>query len=131
LSYYNAIAGKMEAPDKQIPFFAGRPDMERKYPDMDNYLNTISLSEDIDGLNADIISAYSIDESKYANVDVKRGLRNSDGTGVIIGVTGVGSVQGYTVIDGERVPNAGQALLPRHQLHRHRGGPSAGGHLRL
>lgn len=109
MSYYNAIAGKMEAPERNK--FRFSPDdlsLERKYPDMDNYLNTISLSEDIDGLNADIISAYSIDESKYANVDVKRGLRNSDGTGVIIGVTGVGSVQGYTVIDGERVPMPGK-----------------------
>ncbi len=41
------------------------------------------------------------------------GLRNSDGTGVLIGVTKVGSVQGYLIEDGRRVPMPGR-LLPRH-----------------
>lgn len=38
----------------------------------------------------------------------KRGLRNDDGTGVLVGVTGIGSVQGYYMEDGERVPTDGQ-----------------------
>ena len=75
---------------------------------MDMYSSDIDLSENLEKLNADIKRAYTIDESQYAHVDVKRGLRNSDGTGVIIGVTGVGSVQGYSVIDGERVPMPGK-----------------------
>ena len=40
--------------------------------------------------------------------EVKRGLRNSDGTGVLIGVTKVGSVQGYLIEDGRRVPMPGR-----------------------
>ena len=39
---------------------------------------------------------------------VKRGLRNADGTGVMAGITKIGSVQGYIMRDGERVPTPGQ-----------------------
>ncbi|MBR5542884.1 MAG: citrate synthase [Oscillospiraceae bacterium] len=38
------------------------------------------------------------------NPNVKRGLRNQDGTGVLAGVTKIGSVQGYKMVDGEREP---------------------------
>ncbi len=49
---------------------------------------------------------YGIGEEYYRG-EVKRGLRNSDGTGVLIGVTKVGSVQGYLMQDGQRVPTPG------------------------
>lgn len=75
---------------------------------MDLYSSNINLLAELEALNADVNSAYSIGDEQYSTVDVKRGLRNSDGTGVIIGVTDVGSVQGYTIIDGERVPMPGK-----------------------
>ena len=50
---------------------------------------------------------YQIPDSYYFG-EVKRGLRNSDGTGVLIGVTKVGSVQGYLIEDGRRVPMPGR-----------------------
>ncbi len=34
---------------------------------------------------------------------VRRGLRNQDGTGVVAGVTKIGNVRGYNIIDNERV----------------------------
>lgn len=46
---------------------------------------------------------YHIGEELYRG-DIKRGLRNSDGTGVPIGVTRVGSVLGYMIEDGVRIP---------------------------
>ncbi len=46
----------------------------------------------------------------YANSDIKRGLRNADGTGVMAGLTRVGSVQGYYVEDGERIPAPGRLI---------------------
>ena len=49
-----------------------------------------------------------IDMSKYTNFDVKRGLRNQDGTGVLAGLTRIGNVLGYYVQDGERFPMEGQ-----------------------
>ena len=44
------------------------------------------------------------------NLRVRRGLRNSDGTGVLAGLTLVGNVRGYTVVDAERKPIEGQLL---------------------
>ena len=64
------------------------------------------LEEYTGSLSQRIREEYNIDENYYRG-DVKRGLRNSDGTGVPIGVTKVGSVQGYMIEDGVRVPVPG------------------------
>lgn len=50
---------------------------------------------------------YLIGEEYYRG-DVKKGLRNSDGTGVLAGVSKVGSVQGYFIQDGQRVSVPGR-----------------------
>ena len=42
------------------------------------------------------------------NVDIKRGLRNADGTGVMVGCTRIGSVQGYMMLDGDPIPMPGR-----------------------
>lgn len=49
----------------------------------------------------------SIDPSHYARFDVKRGLRNADGTGVVAGVTNISNVHGYVVSDGEKRADEG------------------------
>ena len=41
---------------------------------------------------------------------VKRGLRNSDGTGVMAGLTRICNVHGYIVTDGDRVPDDGRLI---------------------
>ena len=51
-----------------------------------------------------------IDPSYYEHIDVKRGLRNADGTGVMAGITQIGNVQGYYIQDGERVPMEGRLI---------------------
>lgn len=49
-----------------------------------------------------------IDSSHYSQHKIKRGLRNSNGTGVLVGLTKVGSVHGYELIDGNKVPMNGK-----------------------
>ncbi len=49
-----------------------------------------------------------IDPGVFQQYGVKRGLRNSDGTGVLAGVTMVGHVHGYVVQDSEPVPIEGR-----------------------
>lgn len=49
-----------------------------------------------------------IDPSLYERYSVKRGLRNEDGTGVLVGLTEVGEVFSYLVDDGDRVPVEGR-----------------------
>ena len=51
-----------------------------------------------------------IDPTLYEHIDVKRGLRNADGTGVMAGITQIGSVQGYYIQDGERLPMEGRLI---------------------
>ena len=48
----------------------------------------------------ELIQKNRIDTELYAKYDVKRGLRNANGSGVVVGLTKVGDVQGYE-IDGE------------------------------
>ena len=53
---------------------------------------------------------YKIDSQLYNNYQVKRGLRNPDGTGVLAGLTSIGEVRGYIIDNGERVPIEGKLL---------------------
>ncbi len=56
----------------------------------------------------DQIRKYNyIDPADYDRFNIKRGLRNSDGTGVMAGITGVCSVEGYFIDDGEKIPREG------------------------
>ena len=50
----------------------------------------------------------SIDISKYRNLDIKRGLRNADGSGVVAGLTRVCNVHGYVMNEGEKEPIDGE-----------------------
>ncbi|KUO49990.1 MAG: citrate synthase [Desulfitibacter sp. BRH_c19] len=51
-----------------------------------------------------------IDPELYKLHNTKRGLRNSDGTGVLIGLTEIGEVQGYLKDDKEKTPQEGKLL---------------------
>ena len=44
----------------------------------------------------------------YDLYNVKRGLRNPDGTGVMAGLTLICNVHGYLIADGERIPDEGK-----------------------
>jgi len=70
--------------------------------------------EEADAFLHDLTGEYRslnhIQPELYASVGVKRGLRNADGTGVMAGLTQIGSVQGYYVEDGERVPAPGRLI---------------------
>jgi len=48
-----------------------------------------------------------IKPSLYAKYNVKRGLRNENGTGVLVGLTEIGGVKGYVVDEGEKIPAKG------------------------
>lgn len=54
--------------------------------------------------------ADALDSDLYERYDVKRGLRNSDGSGVLVGLTTVGSVHGYKKVNGVPEPDEGDLL---------------------
>ncbi len=49
-----------------------------------------------------------IDAEKYGRYDVKRGLRNADGSGVVAGLTGICNVHGYVISEGEKTAIDGE-----------------------
>lgn len=51
-----------------------------------------------------------IDSDLFEKYEVKRGLRNKDGTGVLVGLTNIGDVVGYKKEDGKVVPIPGKLL---------------------
>ena len=50
----------------------------------------------------------TIDQSLYMEYDVKRGLRDSNGKGVLTGLTEISDVVAFDIIDGEPVPCDGR-----------------------
>ena len=50
----------------------------------------------------------TIDKNLYDKFSIKRGLRNKNGTGVLVGVTKVGDVCGYKIENGEKIPSKGE-----------------------
>ena len=52
----------------------------------------------------------SIDNSLYAKYDVKKGLRDINGKGVLAGLTNISSVKAFEEVNGERVPCEGELL---------------------
>lgn len=56
--------------------------------------------------------AYSgYDQDYYSHFNVKRGLRNADGSGVVAGITSIANVHGYLTDEGVRVPDEGRLTL--------------------
>lgn len=55
-----------------------------------------------------IVDYNVIDPEDFIRFNVKRGLRNADGTGVMAGITNVCNVEGYYIDDGETIPREGR-----------------------
>ena len=51
-----------------------------------------------------------IDSDLYSKYDVKRGLRNANGTGVLVGLTRIGDVVGYEIKDDKKIAVPGKLL---------------------
>ena len=64
--------------------------------------------QDIHALYAELASQYRLPERCMDDPSIKHGLRNADGTGVLAGVSNIGSVQGYYMEDGVRRPMEGK-----------------------
>ena len=72
-----------------------------------NYISPISM-EAISSLCSELGKNNQVKPSDFEKYEVKKGLRNSDGTGVMAGLTRICSVEGYYILDGERLPKEGK-----------------------
>lgn len=66
------------------------------------------ITEDIKNLTDICLSNSQINPELYTKYDVKRGLRDRHGKGVLTGLTEIGEVKAYTIDDGEMVPCEGK-----------------------
>lgn len=66
-----------------------------------------SLNEYIKLISQQNKSFENIPSRYYGEYNVKRGLRNPDGTGVLAGLTGIGEVHGYVLDEGNKSPIEG------------------------
>lgn len=74
------------------------------------------FAEFLHNLCADYKIHNSLNLEARTNSNIKRGLRNDDGTGVMVGCTKVGNVLGYTVEDGDRIPMPGRLIYRGYDL---------------
>lgn len=62
----------------------------------------------LNGYLAQATECAQIDPALYKKYNVKRGLRNEDNSGVLVGLTRVGSVHGYVISESEVIPVEGE-----------------------
>ena len=67
-----------------------------------------NFSKYIDAVLEQHKSFSHIPSHYYSDYNVKRGLRNADGTGVLAGLTAVGEVHGYVLDEGTKAPIEGK-----------------------
>lgn len=64
----------------------------------------------INQLSAMAVSSSLVDSSLYAQYDVKRGLRDISGKGVLAGLTQIGEVQAQTLVGDQSFPGPGRLI---------------------
>lgn len=66
------------------------------------------LEVEFDSLVENCLVSGAIDLNLYQEYDVKRGLRDSSGKGVLTGLTEISDVTGYDVVNGVKEPADGK-----------------------
>ena len=66
------------------------------------------IKEDMLKLEKELMRNERIDPNLYVEYDVKRGLRDSAGKGVLTGLTEISDVNGYKLINGRKIPSDGE-----------------------
>ncbi len=66
---------------------------------------------ELEFVKEELIQNNSIKTELYQQYEVKRGLRNQDGSGVLAGLTNISSVVGFHNLDGELIPKEGDLKL--------------------
>ncbi len=73
-----------------------------------SHYNFSKMTPAIEKLSEKCMNSYNIDPELYVKYDVKRGLRDLNGKGVLAGLTDIGDVCSNQIIDGKSVPCEGK-----------------------
>lgn len=82
-------------------------DCKNDMPAGDEMAELEELREQMKILWRELLKNHRIDKELYTKYDVKRGLRDSSGKGVLTGLTEISDVVAYENVDGENVPSEG------------------------
>jgi len=63
-----------------------------------------------------LCTSHKIDPALYDKYEVKRGLRDINGKGVLTGLTEIGDIHAYNIIDGEQIPCEGELFYRGYNL---------------
>ncbi len=66
------------------------------------------LRVDFEQLEKELMKNHKINPNLYVEYDVKRGLRDSGGKGVLTGLTEVSDISGYELVNGRQIPSEGR-----------------------
>lgn len=72
--------------------------------------HTLSLYDNFTKVN-------SVNPEMYERYPVKRGLRNAEGSGVIVGVTNISNVHGYLMSEGDKIPDEGRLTFRGYDIY--------------
>ncbi len=73
-----------------------------------NRTNFSEITEDIVSLTERCKKNSTIDPSLYVKYDVKRGLRDLNGQGVMAGLTEISDIHAHKMVNGKLVPAKGK-----------------------
>lgn len=86
-----------------------------------NLETTVALNEELKKDIKLLFEQYQkynrFDQSYYDRFNVKRGLRNADGTGVLAGLSQICNVHGYMINEGEKMPIDGELIYRGINIH--------------
>ncbi len=80
-------------------------------------INSEEMNRLIDKYAEFCSSSGQIDQRLYSQYDVKRGLRDSNGKGVLTGLTEISDVNGFKTVNGERIPIDGELYYQGYRLY--------------
>lgn len=67
-----------------------------------------ALRGNMNTLELELMKNHGIDPNLYVEYDVKRGLRDSSGKGVLTGLTEISDVSAYELVNGRNIPTDGK-----------------------
>ena len=76
-----------------------------------------SLKNSMESLQETLLNNHRIDPNLYIEYDVKRGLRDSAGKGVLTGLTEISDVNAYDLVNGRKIPAEGSLYYQGYNIY--------------
>lgn len=70
-----------------------------------------NLKDSMELLGEELMNGHRINPNLYVEYDVKRGLRDSAGKGVLTGLTEISDVTGYDLINGRKIRHMEDCII--------------------